>query len=63
MTYSVTATYKGERVYLASHTSPRQTLLTLSIEPVIHDDQADAERIVAMAHDDETLTDIRMEVA
>lgn len=60
--YSVAATFKGERVYLGTQRFPRQTLLALYFEIVTHD-LLEAQKIEAMAQQDETLTDVRLEVA
>ncbi|MCW2767955.1 MAG: hypothetical protein JWO11_3914 [Nocardioides sp.] len=61
-TYSVAATFKGERVYLGTQTYPRQTLLTLNFEAVPYSDLAEARKIEVMAERDETLTDVRVQV-
>lgn len=60
MTAYVTATFDGERVYVAAQQFPRQELLRLSIEPVGHAD-AEAQRIAALARLDDSLSDVRID--
>lgn len=57
---TVSATYKGERVYLDTTVYPRQELLSLHVEPVAHDHD-EAERIRQLATADESLSDLRVE--
>lgn len=58
--FTVTAQCKGEDVYLDTEIYPAKELLTLHFEPVRHG-EAEAERIAAMAKDDDTMTNVRIE--
>lgn len=59
---TVSATFKGEHVFLDRKVFPRQTLLTLHATPRAHS-RTVAGQIAAAAARDETLTNISIELS